>query len=67
MTGGFSKTGTNWRIALPVAEQPERVAEFLTNGKAFIARVIHSKKRWSFYKTYQTWILISIIVTSKDR
>ena len=48
MTGGFSKTGTNWRNAKPI--NASDVKSFLANGKDFFTRVLHSKKEIVFLK-----------------
>ena len=47
MTGGFSKTGTNWRNAKPVNNE---VPSFLANGKEFFTRVLKTKKELVFLK-----------------
>lgn len=48
MTGGFSKSGTNWRNAKPVNAQD--VQSFLANGQQFFSRVLASKKELVFFK-----------------
>ncbi len=47
MTGGFSKTGTNWRNANPVNEEAK---SFQANGTEFINRILKSKKDLVFIK-----------------
>lgn len=48
MSGGFERTGVNWRNAKPLSEEGART--FKANGYAFISRVLKSGKQVVFLK-----------------